>query len=69
MTEFLLGATLLIALSVAALAAASMLAGREYDKWKAEMDEKGIQTALEPVFMGQDVVGYTLVTERRRNRL
>lgn len=68
MVDFLLGCTIVLCLAVMALAAASWFAGREYDRWKSEIDAKGIETALEPVLMGGEVVGYTLVTERRSNR-
>lgn len=65
MVDFMLGCTIVLSLAVMSLAACSWFAGREYDQWKSEIDAKGVQTALEPVLLGGEVVGYTLVTERR----
>ena len=62
-----------VALCVAALAASSWYAGIKYDQWQKEFEAQGVKTALgpeqgpvpqgrlEPVFMGNEVVGYTIV--------
>ena len=50
-----------VALCVAALAASSWYAGIKYDQWQKEFEAQGVKTALEPVFMGNEVVGYTVV--------
>ncbi len=65
MITFLFWSVFVIAIATALVAFSCILAGREYDKWVTEFNEKGIQTALSPVLMGQEVVGYTVVSERR----
>lgn len=65
MIDFLLGVTILMALAIVALSAACWFAGFQYDQWVEEFNKEGIKTALEPVLMGSDVVGYTVVMERR----
>lgn len=70
MVDFLLGMTILMSLAVAALAAASWFAGKQYDAWVKEFEHNGgVKAALEPVLHGPDVVGYAVVVERRANRL
>lgn len=67
--DFFVGCLGVLSLAIAALALASWRAGVEYDKWERSFSERGIKTALEPVVYGGEVVGYTLVAERRSNRL
>jgi hypothetical protein len=69
MYELIAGAVFIVACATALVAWSSMVADKEFAKWKAEMDRRGIKTALEPVLMGSDIVGYTYVLERRSNRL
>lgn len=65
MIEFLLAAVFVISLATALIALACIRAGIEYDKWMEDFNKEGIKTALEPVLHGPDIVGYTLVGERR----
>lgn len=65
MITFLLASIFVIALAIALVCAATILAGREYDAWMEEFNAKGIQTALEPVLSGSEVVGYTVVRQYR----
>ena len=65
MITFLLYSVFVVALATALVAFSCIRAGVEYDRWVEEFNEKGIKTALEPVLMGSEVVGYTVVQERR----
>jgi hypothetical protein len=58
-----------MSLIVAILSAVSWLDGIKYDEWQREFEEKGgIQWPVE-VLDGSDVVSYTVMGERRSNRL
>lgn len=65
MMDFLLYALMALSLAIAVMAYACIRAGVEYDRWVEEFNREGIQTALEPVLHGSEVVGYTVVQERR----
>lgn len=65
MIEMLLWAVFVIALATAFVALCAWRAGVEYDAWQAEFDKEGIKTSLAPVMQGGEIVGYTLVGERR----
>lgn len=65
MIDFLLGVTILLSIAIMVWIAACWFAGFQYDQWVEEFNKEGIKTALEPVLMGSDVVGYTVVMERR----
>ena len=65
MIEFLLWSVFIIAIATALVAFSCILAGKEYDAWVEEFNREGIKTALSPVLQGSEVVGYTVVQERR----
>jgi hypothetical protein len=66
MVDFLLCSVFIIAIATALVALSCVMAGKEYDRWVSEFEERGgVKSALEPVLMGSEVVGYTVVQERR----
>jgi hypothetical protein len=49
MFEFLLWSVFVIALATALVALSCVMAGKEYDKWKADMNAKGIEWPVQGV--------------------
>lgn len=69
MLELLVGIVLILAIACMLSILGYWYQCWQYDKWIEEFNRKGIKMALSEVRQGSEVVGYTLVTERRSNRL
>lgn len=65
MFELLVGTVCVLAIATAAAVLGYWYQCYQFDQWMSEMNAKGVKTALEPVLSGSDIVGYTLVKERR----
>jgi hypothetical protein len=61
MTEFILGSIVLIGAACMLVSFLAYKAGKAYDQWANEVNQGG-SVRLEPVMMGGEVVGYTVVT-------
>jgi hypothetical protein len=61
---FILSGLTLLSLYIAAIAFTGWIAGKEYEAWQKKMlaINEGGTVRLEPVFLGQEVVGYTVVS-------
>ena len=69
MVNLIIGCIGLIGLCTAFIAGLSWWNWREFDQWVAQQGAKEHEMRLEPVFMGNEVVGYTVVTTNRSKAL